>query len=683
VEWTRVAGSIVTTAATRFRTKFRVQIWIRFKITGWWMGCLLSFVVPPAVQGAAEWHWRHPLPAGHALRSILFDGAQFVAVGDHTLMTSPDGVAWAARSPGDFEGIHAVAAGNGHWVAVGAGGAIRVSTDGIGWTSVPSPRPDAWRQVQFIGDAFVAVGERGNLAVSDDAVNWVDHSPATTRGLNGIAHGAGAYVAVGDHHTILWSGDGRAWTTRIPIAGQTDLLAVAFGGGVFVAVDDQGAILRSTNGIHWQRVESPAVVALQTVRFAGGAFYAAGSGGTLLRSLDGLTWLAIPTAEAEPLVDVAHDGTRFVAIGSDVTVMTSMDGMTWVREGTAERSHLSAVTHGNQRFVAVGYDGLVLTSDLGASWTPARSGTISRLSGVTFGSERFVAVGEAGTVLTSMDGRTWEQQVSRTSGWIRAIDFGNQRFVGVTFLGESVTSEDGVSWVSQVISPNIQLVDVAFGADVSAFVAVGPLHIYRSSDGASWNRVERNFAERLNGVTYGAGQFLAAGDEGGVYASMDGLAWERLGHVPTQPFAIRAIGDGYLVAGRTGIFTSSNGVEWAPQQTGTIRSFHGAAHGGDTVVVVGEKATILQAVSQVPHRLTLTALGWSPIVGFEFAVSGSANQSVRVEVAEDLDDWRPLQDLVLSDESVLVRDPDGGSQGRRFYRATMSKEPTPVELNHE
>jgi hypothetical protein len=649
-----------------------------------WLGALLLLTfIPTHWAEAGEWHWRHPLPAGHALRSVFFDGDQFVAVGDHTLMTSPDGVVWATRSPGDFEGIHAVAAGNGHWVAVGAEGAIRVSDDGVGWTTTPSPRPHAWWQVHFIQNAFVAVGELGNLAVSDDAVNWVDHSPDTVRGLNAIAYGAGVYVGVGEHHTILWSGDGRNWRTRVPIAGQTDLLAVAFGDGVFVAVGDQGVILRSMNGIHWQRVESAAVAALQTVRFAGGAFYAAGTGGTLLRSADGLTWLAIPTAEAEAFVDLAHDGTRFVVIGSDVTVMTSMDGMTWERQGTAERSQLSAVTYGHQRFVAVGHDGLVLASDDGLSWTPANSGTVNRLSGVTFGNDQFVAVGEAGTVLTSVDGRTWVQQVSRTSGWIRAIDFGNQGFVGVTFLGDSVTSEDGVSWASQIIGPNIQLVDVAFGADVSAFVAVGPLHIYRSTDGVSWSRVEKNFTERLNGVTYGAGRFLAAGDAGGVYASTDGTAWQRLGHLPTQPFAIESVGDRYLVTGRTGIFVSADGVEWEPQATGTIRSFHGAAYGADTVVVVGEKATILQTTSLIPRVLKLTALGWSPATGFEFAVSGPANQSVRVEVAEELGDWRPLQELMLSDESAVVRDLNAVNPTRRFYRATTSANPIPIQVNRE
>jgi hypothetical protein len=677
----RSSGDAIEVArkgSIKFGSKFRTKV-------GGWIGGLAVLAVLPANAGEAleEWHWRHPLPAGHALRSIVHDGQQFVAVGNNTLLTSLDGKEWITRTSTDFEGLEAIAAGGGRRVGVGAGGRILVSESGSDWELVQSGRSIAWKQVQYLENAFVAVGENGNLAVSPDGYNWTDHRPETFRGLNGVAYGESIYVSVGEHLTLLRSSDGRNWTTRIPISGSANLRAAAFGAGLFVAVGEQGTILRSEDGMYWERGVSPTSATLASVRYLGNVFFAADEAGALLRSVDGLNWSAVTTEWTGALSDVAYDGTRFVAVGPDVTVLTSADGEIWEQEGSVARSQLNGVAYGDDRFVAVGHDGLVLTSENGGTWTMGTSGTTNRLSDVAYGGGQFVAVGHSGTVLTSRDGRAWDRPAMPGVGWVRGIDFGNGRFVGVTFPGEAVSSDDGVDWVGTLVARNIQLYDIAFGEAGSVFVAVGPLHLFRSPDGIEWVPIPKTFDERLNGIASGTGGFLAVGDEGGVYVSADGMDWQRRGTVPTQPFAIVTIGDRYLVVGREGLFSSVDGSDWVPHETGTFRLYQGAAYGADTVVVVGEKATILQSAPLTGRPLELTAMGWSAGTGFTLAVSGTAGDLVRIEAAEELGQWRVLEEVTLVGESTRFTDASAGGAARRYYRASRHSELVNGRVNRE
>jgi len=51
-----------------------------------------------------------------------------------TILTSPDGITWTARSSGTLNNLNGVAYGNSIYVAVGYSGAILTSPDGITWT---------------------------------------------------------------------------------------------------------------------------------------------------------------------------------------------------------------------------------------------------------------------------------------------------------------------------------------------------------------------------------------------------------------------------------------------------------------------------------------------------------------------------------------------------------------------
>jgi hypothetical protein len=188
---------------------------------------------------------------------------------------------------------------------------------------------------------------------------------------------------------------------------------------------------------------------------------------------------------------------------------------TWtLRNPVPPNVALVSIAYGNDRFVAVGDGGTVLASSNALDWSVRRSGTTNRLSGVAYGDGQFVAVGEVGTILTSADGETWTPRLSGTTNYFSGIAYGNGQFVAVGWTYDMVSggpldtilsSVDGVDWVPRESTLDVTTFDV------------------------------------LNGVTYGNGQFVAVGH------------WYN-----------NAQGDG-----ERRILTSTNGINWLPQQTGT------------------------------------------------------------------------------------------------------------------
>ncbi len=128
---------------------------------------------------------------------------QFVAVGEKTVITSPDGLSWTA---------HAAEA--------------------------------KFRGVTFKHGLYAAVGLEGKILTSRDAVEWAAQPSGTTNDLYAISHDAHQFVAVGNNATILTGRDGTNWTARTS-PREVALRGIAFGDGTFVAVGDRWTALES------------------------------------------------------------------------------------------------------------------------------------------------------------------------------------------------------------------------------------------------------------------------------------------------------------------------------------------------------------------------------------------------------------------------------------------------------
>lgn len=177
------------------------------------------------------------------LRGLCGYGNGILAVGDNGYLGLYDGGAWISRSLGVDRSFSGIAnRGNTLFVAAGAGGALRVSTDLSTWSAAASPVTRDLTAIAVSSSAtatqFAAVGQGGALVTSSDGVNWTAPAPVVTADLKGLVRGS-RFVGVGTGGTVVLSDDGANWSI-VSSGTVADLNAVTFGDGSYVAAGAGG-----------------------------------------------------------------------------------------------------------------------------------------------------------------------------------------------------------------------------------------------------------------------------------------------------------------------------------------------------------------------------------------------------------------------------------------------------------
>ena len=129
---------------------------------------------------------------------------------------------------------------------------------------------------------------------------------------------------------------------------------------------------------------------------------------------------------------------------------------------------------------------------------------------------------------------------------------------------------------------------VAYGA--GRFVAVGDNGAIMVSVGCS-NWVEHSAigTNALNAISFALNRFIAIGDAGSIFTSGDGTDWTPADSGVTNQLENIGFGNGMVVAvGTAGaIVTSTNGLDWLPENSGVTIDLHGIAFGTNRFVAVG------------------------------------------------------------------------------------------------
>ena len=270
-------------------------------------------------------------PVTNTLWGAVYASNRFVAVGERgTIVTSPDGVMWTARTSGTDRWLLAVtwAASRGMFIAVGDAGTILTSSDGVAWTARVSGTTQrlnsvAWTTKRFTNpDIFLAVGENGTALASVDLMTWTPCATGDTGWLRGIATlGSDSFVVTGHDGTILTTTDAGETFQRRASGTTQHLDAVALLGNDLYATGSNFALTRSTDrGVTWtldRTVNTDGaqngVVYNALVAF-NNALVIAGDAGRLLDEF-GRPWNT-----SEPLFNgwraVAASSTRVVAVGT-------------------------------------------------------------------------------------------------------------------------------------------------------------------------------------------------------------------------------------------------------------------------------------------------------------------------------------------------------------------------------
>jgi hypothetical protein len=408
----------------------------------------------------------------------IWANSQFVSLGDNYVAISSDGITWTAgtititsASSLVWDSAHSV------YIAGGAAGAIRISSNGTTWSSVTISGMGTVTTLVTNGSRVVAMSGASRVAAYSD---------------NG----------------------GSTWTTYTLPSEQSTTAAV-YDGSKFIAVGNNGPELTSTDGITWAHTQRALTNNITGLFVVSQDTYLAveGNAGYPNRVFSttnaGKTWDWNYVAGSPNLYDIHYNGSQYVAVGGITAgtvgkIYTSTDLITWTTITTTAANNFKSIAYSGSIYVAV--------ANNSTSTAPAN--------------------GTAGTIWSSPDGSTWTQRSPSTS--FNRVKWLGGQFIAVvsnsTTSGTIYTSSDGINWTSRYSLANALMIDVAYSGTTYVVVAAGTTNkIFTSPDGINWTPRMTSAIPTLERVEYGAGVFMAATIASGSYISTDdGITWTSL-----------------------------------------------------------------------------------------------------------------------------------------------------------
>jgi hypothetical protein len=309
------------------------------------------------------------------------------------------------------------------------------------------------------------------------------------------------------------------------------------------------------------------------VTYANSTFAAVTNGGRLLSSADGVNWTAQTIASDTWLLSVTYNAGLWVVVGDKGTILYSSDMKTWSTASSGTTSRLNGIYYADNlvtmsnnprtptpMFVAVGENGAYLTSPDGKTWSPLAPGFASWLRGVASSTllDSPLATGANLTVDSQATGQVWST-ASSANGYEAIVPFGtsisfSDHVIAVeTYYAETfiAVGDNGSSAVVTVAAGGLGTAQIGYYGP-GATVGIAPVSAYSGT---------------LRGLTVANGFAVAAGDNGTVVESPDGMAWSTVlsgaatGALTTQALYCAAYSgtlDKIVVAGAAGTIVLGN-----------------------------------------------------------------------------------------------------------------------------
>ena len=194
----------------------------------------------------------------------------------------------------------------------------------------------------------------------------------------------------------------------------------------------------------------------------------------------------------------------------------------------------------------------------------------------------------------------WDKYTPDPSDWIDSVHYANGRFIAVGgtthYIGGPAgsaiihSSTDGTNWNTYVPSRIEKLSDSSFGNDI--WVATGDDGgIFTSIDGVIW--IDHSLpptTHDLNTIVFGNDNFFAFSyNRNLIYTSSNGTTWSSFETTNTADVLESYWLNNHLVAvGNNGcLLFSSDGYIWSSKESGTTEYLWAAAYGKGLYVVGG------------------------------------------------------------------------------------------------
>lgn len=498
------------------------------------------------------------LPAsGFTIRRVVAFGSYLVMLGaDQNIYFSEDGTTWLRGfAPGK---IVSIAAGNGQLVAVmGNGGIIHTGAPHVGGSAplvrIVSPQTASTHLIgsRVTIEGIVSDPEEG-AATYDcymDSQLVASGTGNTFRFHVTITNPAGHTVTVRarDSHGLRQM---DAIRLKVAAAEPDNLLSTTRGGairanqsltfdGVFYAAASR-SLHRSLDGKHWEKVPIPSFAnSIYGMASGNGALVIQFDNGGIMSTRDGVNWTHFQPNLTDYWVQERVHFTSGIFIAAYQaegrtagSVMTSSDGLTWETGTVSEEGYLAWTASSGDGTVigAASYgDGIYKTTDNGYNWIPIPAlRDASRHSAGMFRDGRFVVVLSSWSaprtfISTGPDAETWEvHPLPPVITNSPLLIYRNGKY----FLGSwdrySYISDDAVTWRTLSTGISNNKLAHARGLYVGEAFHGG---IVTSRDGETWNTVQ-GLPSRVSQILTNEDFYLLIGNDGAVWRSRDGAAWE-------------------------------------------------------------------------------------------------------------------------------------------------------------
>jgi hypothetical protein len=486
-------------------------------------------------------------------------------------------------------GIQSVSFGSGKFIAAGHDGKTASSPDGETWTSVNNLFDSDWqvKAVGYGGGKFTAAGHPYPPSTGCRIV--YSYQPPQVIKAPTDKDSSSFNSKIGDNRLIISLTGGKfsqsAAISHFTVVGGTAGISPGVINGTIAEHGDTRVVIKLNNppasngtgqqinvkaGAFAMQPESIQVIAeksftwsaansnpfgtsnISAIAYNGSNKYVAVGAGKIATSTDGKSWTEIEGAEKDKWAntddyvffkDIVYGNGKFVAVGYWVnggenyagwgTAAVSTDGASWVltpdtgrilKLSTDEKDinpQIYSIAHNgltgaSSYFIAAGQWGRTAYSDDGSSWTAVQIGSFNYLDNpayyenvlsIAYGNGIFAAAGGNGKVAYSEDnGLTWE--------WAANILLGNLVPINTVCFGDG-------KFIAAGNGGNMKIVSTGQIAP-----AVGSVN-----GGDNWQGVDSKFSDihilsvAHNGKTGADSRFIAAGDNGKMSESSDGVNW--------------------------------------------------------------------------------------------------------------------------------------------------------------
>jgi len=210
-----------------------------------------------------------------------------------------------------------------------------------------------------------------------------------------------------------------------------------------------------------------------------------------------------------------------------------------------------------------------------------------------------VMVAERGTIFTSADLDLWLPRDSNVTNALQGVTFFGQRIVivgenGIVLYADNVSSFQPGNLIDGVTTDWL----VAVAASPTLVVAAGDNGaIYTSANGISWKRQTSGVSNDLSGVAAGGGTYVVVGASGTILTSPNGTNWTKRTSPTSQHLNRVSYNLGMLTAvGNAGatISSTNSGVTWFTESPGATNALHYATAGGADRLLDGDSEVRLK-----------------------------------------------------------------------------------------